>query len=393
MNFSVYFICRASKVCRRTGLSPIEVIINVDNNRTMMTLARKINSEQWNKQSESVIGKTKEVKEINDYLNITKIKIYEAQAKLMAKNLPLTPQSVKDMFTGKMKDQHQSLVPLYQEHNDEYKAMIGKSITYASYQKHMTTLKHIKSFLKQKYNRDDIQLAEINKSFIDSFFNYIRITLNIQNNTAVNYMKNLKKICLIAWNDGIIDRNPFTNVKLHLEKVEVEYLTVKEIKSIYKKDFKNKRLNHVKDIYIFASMTGLAYIDIKEFDVKEHLHQDNDGNFWIMKKRQKTNIMSSIPLLPIPLEILDRYNFKLPVLSNQKTNSYLKEIADLCRINKKLHFHQGRHNFAMLTLNNGIPLTSVSKMLGHTNTKITQRYAKVMQSTLLKDMNSLKEKI
>jgi len=319
MNFSVYFICRASKVCRRTGLSPIEVIINVDNNRTMMTLARKINPEKWNKQSESVIGKTKEVKEINDYLNITKIKIYEAQAKLMAKNLPLTPQSVKDMFTGKMKDQHQSLVPLYQEHNDEYKAMIGKSITYASYQKHMTTLKHIKSFLKQKYNRDDIQLAEINKSFIDSFFNYIRITLNIQNNTAVNYMKNLKKICLIAWNDGIIDRNPFANVKLHLEKIEVEYLTVKEIKSIYKKDFKNKRLNQVKDMYVFASMTGLAYIDIREFDSKEHLHQDSDGNFWIMKKREKTNIMSSIPLLPIALEILYKYDFKLPVLSNQKT--------------------------------------------------------------------------
>lgn len=393
MNFSVYFICRASKVCKRTGLSPIEVIINVDNKRTMMTLARKINPNFWDKESESVIGKSKEVIEINNYLNITKIKIYEAQAKLMVKNIVLTPQSVKDMFSGKMKDEHHSLVPLYQEHNNQYKDMVGKSITYAAYQKHMTTLKHLKSFLKQKYNRDDIQLSEINKSFIDAFFNYIRTILNIQNNTAVNYMKNLKKICLIAWNDGIIDRNPFANVRLHLEKIEVEYLTVKEIKTIYKKDFKNNRLNQVKDMYVFACFTGLAYIDIKEFDAKEHLHQDNDGNFWIMKKRQKTNILSSIPLLPIPLEILYRYDFNLPVLSNQKTNSYLKEVADLCRINKKLHFHQGRHNFAMLTLNNGIPLTSVSKMLGHTNTKMTQRYAKVMQSTLLENMNSLKGKL
>lgn len=393
MNFNVRFVVRPIKV-NKAGYAPLEVSIIVDKDRTVLTLPRKVKLERWNQSFQIVDGDDEEVTEINEFINVARTKLFGCQSKLMSRNIPVTVETVKDLFTGKIKDRNTTLVTLYQEHNEEYKAMYKVlSITYTTYQKHTTTLKHLQSYLKEKYNRTDIQMNEINKSFVDGFSNYIRTNLKIQNNTSVNYMKNLRKICLRAFNDGVIDRNPFSSVKLHIEPVDVDFLTMREIKVIYNKDCHCDRLNQVRDIFIFCCFTGLAYIDVKELNVEKHLITDDNENLWIMKKREKTGIMSNIPLLPIAKEILEKYNYKLPVLSNQKTNAYLKEIADLCNIKKKLHFHVARHSFATsVTLNNNIALTSVSKMMGHTNTKITQRYAKVLESTLLKDMNSLIDK-
>lgn len=393
MNFNVNFNVRPTKA-NKQGVAPLECSIIIDKTRTTMSLPRKVKPELWNQNFQMVEGDDAESKEINLFINISRTKLFECQSKLMQRNIPITVDTIKDLFTGKIKDKNTSLVTLYQEHNDEYKAMTGKSITYAAWQKHSTTLKHLKSFLKEKYNRDDIQMNEINKSFIDSWFNYIRTTLNIQHNTSVNYMKNLKKICLIAWNDGIIDKNPFANIRLSLEKIDVGYLTMNEIKTIHNKDCHCERLNQVKDLFIFSCFTGLAYIDTKEFDSEEHIKIDDKGNEWIMKKREKTGILSTIPVLPIAKQILEKYDYKLPVISNVKTNAYLKEIADICGIKKKLHYHLSRHSFGTsVTLNNKVALTSVSKMMGHTNTKITQRYAKVIESTLVGEMNDVADLI
>lgn len=389
MNFNLYFNVRVAKM-RKSGVAPLEVGLCVDRERTTITLPRQVKPELWNQKFQMVEGDTDEAKEINEFINITRTKLFECQTKLMMRNIPVTASTVKDLFTGKIRDKNTSLVTLYQEHNDEYREIMNKSITYAAWQKHATTLKHLKEFLKEKYNREDIQMNEINKSFIESWFNYIRTVRSIGHNTSINYMKNLKKICLRAWNDGIIDKNPFANIKLSLEKVDVDFLTMTEIKKIYNKDCHCERLNQIKDIFIFSCFTGLAYIDTKEFNAEEHIKIDDDGNEWIFKKREKTGILSTVPLLPVAKEILEKYNYKLPVISNTKTNAYLKEVGDICGIKKKLHFHVARHSFATsVTLNNKVALTSVSKMMGHTNTKITQRYAKVIESTLVNEMNGV----
>lgn len=389
MNFNVNFNVRPTKATK-AGYAPLECSIIVGKERKIIVLPRKIKPELWNQSFQLVEGDDAETKEINEFINVSRTKLFECQSKLMMRNIPVTVDTVKDLFTGKIKDKNTSLVTLYEEHNEEYKEMRGKSITYAAWQKHSTTLKHIKSFLKEKYNREDIQLNEINKSFIESWFNYVRTTLNIGHNTAVNYMKNLKKICLRAWNDGIIDKNPFANIRLSLEKVDVDFLTMNEIKKIHNKDCHCERLNQIKDLFIFSCFTGLAYIDTAEFDVEKHIKFDDNGNEWIFKKREKTGILSTVPLLPVAKQILEKYDYKLPIISNAKTNAYLKEVADICGIKKSLHFHCARHSFATsVTLNNKVALTSVSKMMGHTNTKITQRYAKVIESTLVNEMNDV----
>ncbi|WP_029905159.1 site-specific integrase [Prevotella sp. 10(H)] len=394
MNFNLFFTVRKTKV-NKQGLAPLEVAISIDKKRVILTLPRKLKPELWSQAMQIVESDDDEMKEINQFINVTRLKFYECQSKLLSRNIPVTVETIRDLFTGKIKDKNTTLVSLYQEHNDEYRAMYKTdTITYTTYQKHTTTLKHLQLFLKEKFNRTDIQMNEISKSFVDGFWNYIRTNRKIQNNTSVNYMKNLRKICLRAFNDGIIDRNPFSNVKLHIEPVDVDFLTMKEIKTIYNKDCHVDRLNQVRDIFIFCCFTGLAYIDVRELNAEKHLITDDNGNLWIMKKREKTGIMSNVPLLPIAKEILEKYQYRLPVPTNQKTNAYLKEIADICGIKKKLHFHCARHSFATsVTLNNNIALTSVSKMMGHTNTKITQRYAKVLESTLVNDMNSIANKI
>ncbi|NDW10051.1 site-specific integrase [Dysgonomonas sp. 520] len=390
MNFNVYFDVRVSKTTK-AGVAPLEVQLNVNQVRTKIQLSRKVKPELWNKKFQMVEGDDVETKDINAFIELTRTKLYECQTKLMARNIPVTAETIKDLYTGKIKDKSTSLVTLYQEHNDEYAEMYKTgAITYTTYQKHTTTLKHLQSFLREKYDRDDIQMNEITKTIIESFWNYIRTTLKIQNNTSVNYMKNLRKICLRALNDGVIDRNPFAAIKLHIEPVDVDFLVMDEIKTIYNKDCHCERLNQIKDIFIFSCFTGLAYIDCAELKAEEHIKTDNNGNLWIMKKREKTGIMSNIPLLPIAIEILEKYDYKLPIISNTKTNAYLKEIAAICGIKKNLHFHCARHSFATsVTLNNNIALTSVSKMMGHTNTKITQRYAKVLESTLMNEMNNV----
>ncbi|GHV39517.1 transposase [Bacteroidia bacterium] len=328
MNFNLFFTVR--KRVNKQGVAPLEVAITINGERTIISLPRKLQPELWNQELQSAMGSDEACIEFNSFINLSRLKLYECQSKLLMKNIPVNIHTMKDMFNNKIDERKTSLVTIYQEHNDEYEALYKqKGVSYAAWQKHTTTLTHLKGYLKSKYNRTDIEMVEINKSFIDGWFNYIRTTLKIGHNTSVNYMKNLKKICLKAWNDGITQSNPFANIRLSLEKVDIGYLTMNEVKKIYNKDFGNNRLNAVRDIFIFSCFTGLAYIDCNDLRFSTHIVEDDNGDKWIMKNREKTNILSSIPLLPIAQQIIERYSEKdyLPVLSNQKMNSYLKETA------------------------------------------------------------------
>lgn len=230
---------------------------------------------------------------------------------------------------------------------------------------------------------------------------YLRSVRKCANNTAVKYIKNFHKIINQCLANGWLNKDPFANYKSKVKEVTREFLTEKEIETILNKRFVSERLELVRDIFILSCFTGLAYIDVKQLTL-DNISLGIDGDKWIFKNRQKTETASKIPLLPVAQDIINKYaehpvckneNRLLPILSNQKMNAYLKEIVDVCEINKDLTFHIARHTFATtVTLSNGVPLETVSKMLGHTNLKTTQHYAKILDKKISEDMMILKSK-
>ena len=303
--------------------------------------------------------------------------------------MSVTTQNVKDMFLDKITAKQFTLLELYNEHNRDMIKKVGKSIVEATYRKHVVTVVQLKEFMLSEYDRWDMNLSEINGIFIDKFFTFLLAKL--QNNTAVGSMKRLKSVLRIALDNNYTDVNAFKNFRMKLEKIDIPYLTERELKTIISKDFGCERLNKIREVFVFNSLTGLAFSDSKDF-TKEFIVVDNNGDKWINKNRNKTKVLARIPLLPLAECILEKYNYQLPVPSNVKMNAYLKEIGDICGIEKKLCTHVARHTAATLFLNNGISLDSVAAILGHTNTKITQRYAKLLDTTIMGEMKNMKLK-
>ncbi|CAM4264183.1 site-specific integrase [Flavobacterium terrigena] len=293
------------------------------------------------------------------------------------------------------------LVPIFQYHNNKIKELVGQEYAAGTLERYETSLKHTKEFLNWKYNISDINIEKIDYSFITEYEFYLRSVRKCANNTAVKYIKNFHKIINICLANGWLTKDPFANYKSKVKEVVREFLNEIDIQNLMNKEFVSDRLELVRDIFVFSCFTGLAYIDVKQL-TRNNISLGIDGDKWIFKNRQKTETISKIPLLPTAEFIIDKYadypvclneNRLLPILSNQKMNAYLKEIATVCGINKELTFHIARHTFATtVTLSNGVPLETVSKMLGHTNLKTTQHYAKILDKKISDDMKTLKNK-
>jgi integrase len=262
-------------------------------------------------------------------------------------------------------------------------------------------LKHTQDFLKWKYNLTDIDIKLVDHAFITEYEFYLRSERKCANNSAVKYIKNFGKIIRICIANRWLTYNPFLNYKNKIKTVDRVYLTTEELQEMANKDMVTDRLTQVRDIFLFCCFTGLAYADVKKLR-RWDIVTGVDGEQWINIKRQKTDTPSRIPLLPAAVTLIQRYadhphceniGRVLPVLSNQKMNAYLKEIADVCGINKPITFHIARHTFATtVTLLNGVPIESVSKMLGHTNIQTTQHYAKILDIKVGEDMALLRKK-
>jgi site-specific recombinase XerD len=293
------------------------------------------------------------------------------------------------------------LVAIFKQHNDEIKALIGKDYAPATHIRYETSLKHTVHYLQWKYKISDIDIRKIDHEFITGYEFYLKSVCKCCQNTTSKYIKNFGKIIRICLANGWIERNPFINYKSKIIEVERVFLSIEEIEILLNKEFAMERLNQVKDIFLFSCFTGLAYADVKKLSPR-NIGLGIDGERWIFINRTKTDTRSNIPILPIAATILEKYRNHpqvvmkgklLPVLSNQKMNAYLKEIADLCGFNKELTFHIARHTFATtVTLSNGVPIESVSKMLGHKNLKTTQHYAKILDLKVSNDMQVLKAK-
>jgi len=396
---SILFYAKKAKASVN-GLVPIYTRITINGKRIELSTNRFVETSKWSVEAGKMKGSSEEARSINSHLTLLKTQIIDAQMELIHKKLPVTIESIKSKILG-VDERARMLVPIFQDHNNKIKELVGKEYASGTLERYTTSLKHTIEFLEWKYNISDIEISKINHAFISDYEFYLRSVRNCANNTAVKYIKNFSKIIKICLANDWLEKNPFANYKSKIREVERVYLTETEIQDIIEKDLENERLSLVRDIFLFSCFTGLAYIDVKNL-TKSHISIGIDGEKWIFTHRQKTESASKIPILPVTQMIIDKYenhsqcvneNKLLPILSNQKMNAYLKEIAGICKIDKELTFHIARHTFATtVTLTNGVPIESVSKMLGHKNLRTTQHYAKVLDWKVSDDMKILRDK-
>lgn len=382
------------------GKANIYLRITVNGQRAEFSVHRKIEPCRWSSKTGLAKGGSKEVQELNRYLTSIKSNLILCQQRLIEQGNEVTAVKLRDLYLGK-DEESKMVLQIFQDHNDQLEKLVGIDYAANTLIRYKTTKNHITKFIQNEYKVKDFPLKKVDIKFINSLEYYLKTKQKCSHNTTFKYVSNLKKIIRIAYTNGWIDADPFIHYKTKFKIVDREFLLEDEIKSIIEKKTTLERINIVKDIFVFCCFTGLAYIDVKKLS-KDNIVLGIDGDYWIKTKRTKTDSRTNIPILPIAQSILNKYAYHpdmlnsdkvLPVLSNQKMNTYLKEIADICGIQKNLTFHLARHTFATtVTLNNGVPIESVSKMLGHKSLRATQHYAKILDKKVSNDMKALREK-
>lgn len=397
--FRVVFYLRSNYV-NKEGKTSVMLRIYLNNERLSLgSTGIAITASQWDKDKERIKGRTTDALSTNLQLDNIASGLQAIFRKIeMSDDLSL--ERIKSEFLGK-KDEIDTLMQLFEKHNTDISKQVGISVSKATLQKYNVCKRHFSDFLDKQYKRNDLKLTELTYLIIREFDLYLRTVVGQNSNTATKTMKTFKTITLLGQKMGVLLHDPFMNHRFHLEPVNRGFLTDEEILLIANKEIGIPRLELVRDIFIFSCFTGLAYIDVSNL-TPDHIVTLGDKQ-WIMTQRQKTSVETNILLLDIPKAIIDKYcdnpaypkreNKLFPILSNQKMNAYLKEIADLCGIKKNLTFHLARHTFATMSLSKGVPMESVSKMLGHTNIKTTQIYARITNKKIEHDMEKLAGKL
>ncbi len=382
----INFICRASKA-GKDGLSPIELSIIINGKRKYITTDRRVKASSFNTKTQKVYKD----KETNDYLEVLKSKVYTQETEMIKNGIEVTMDTFMDIYKNGFTSNTITILQLFDQHNQQFVSKVEKNIcTTTTLDKYNVTKGYLADFIKTKLDKEDVMVKDITPKMVEDFF--IFLLESMSNNTAIQKMKQLKKILRIAVEEGYIKVYPF-KMTLKKEDVVVVPLTLEEVRKIRNKKITIDRLAKVRDMFIFECYTGLAFTDMSNLK-EENFVTDANGAEWIIKDRQKTKIKSTIPLLEPAKEIIAKYSSQLPTLTNQKYNAYLKELADICGIDKNLHSHLARHTFATTLLNNGVDMVSVSKILGHANSRITERvYAKMLPDTILSKVQDVAAKI
>lgn len=372
--FNINFVCRQSKVTK-AGKAPVEMSIIINGKRVYLTLPRKESPKDFQK-----LITSKRQNDLKEYLELMYQKVLQAQTILMQQGTIVNPTAIKEYIQNGCSTSY-TIEDLFVEYLKILKKRVGVNLTAAVYRKY-----EIVRDLFYAHIPKDKQVKEITKSVIADF--YAELNKKYESTTSAAMMVKLKTIIVFAVDNGKLGCNPFNGIKISKRTKEVEYLTEQEINAIKSKSF-NERLTKVRDLFLFQCFTGLAYVDMANL-TREDFQVNELGQYFIKKSRVKTGVSFLTVLLDEAAEIAKKYDFELPVLSNQKYNSYLKEIKDVCDIRKELHTHIGRHTAATYLLNKGVPLETVAKMLGHSNIKQTQHYAKLVDKTVFDEINKIK---
>ena len=384
----------------KSGKAPIYYRITIGNERAEFGIKRSILPEQWEAKNQRAKESATDAREINERIiqlenhvqGIVDYMKYE-------KEVP-TAQFIKEKLIGK-KRERRTILKTFNDHNKQARKLIGIDFAPATLQRYETSFKHTKDFIRLRYKRDDLALEEITQQFVRDYEIYLKTERHCNHNSTIKYLKNFKKITRIALANGWMQKDPFANIRFKLEKTDTIYLTQTEMDRIIEKQMPIERLAQVRDVFLFCCFTGLAFSDVKNLRA-EHILEDQEGYTWIYKRREKSKEMCTIFLIQAAKQLLNKYadnpmlqekGVLLPVLSNQKMNSYLKEIADICGVNKAISTHTARHTFATtVTLGNNMPLEVVSKSLGHSSIKMTERYARTTEELIKKNMTRIAER-
>jgi integrase len=398
--FSVLFRLNYSKKNSK-GLVPIWVRITIDGRRAECSVQKQVRPEHWDVENGHALG-CPEARAINDYLVMVQAEITRHYNVLLTAKDFVTVEDVRNSYKG-VKEVKKTFMQLFNQYNQHL--LERKEIEDLSEGRHKRfdiLLNKCVAFIRRKFKRSDVLLEEVKLNFIVEFEHYLRTIEKIGHNTAMKYAKDLKQVMRYAVMLEYIPSNPFEHFQCSYKKVKREYLDQEELNLLYQKEFSVQRLNEVRDCYVFSCYTGYAYSDVEAL-TRDDIATGIDGEQWIIRDRKKTDTTENVPLLPIPLSIIAKYknhsfckinNRLLPVNSNQRYNAYLKEIADVCGIRKKLTTHTARHTFATtVLLCNDVPMETAMELLGHTDIRTTQIYGKIVQKKVGADMRKLKDRL
>lgn len=391
--FKVLFYLRGNHV-NKDGTSAIMIRISIDGEIEQLSSKLYVDPKVWDAKRGRANGRSAKILELNGRLQDIEVLLKEHYYDIQRRHGYVSAEMVRNAYMG-ITQREESLLKLYKQHLEDTKKLVGLSKADPTYRKYERMYRRVVEFMKKKYNITDIPLREIKYQFIVDLEFFLRTEYKYSQNTTYKCMKFFKQVINKAIRAGLITVDPFNGYKISIERVDRGYLTEDELCKMMQKEFASKRLEQVRDIFIFACFSGLAYIDLANLRV-DNIQKMFDGRLWIVTHRQKTNTKVTVPLLPPAIKILKKYEGKyldgqlLPIITNQKLNCYLKEIADICGIEKNLTFHLARHTFATtMTLGKGVPIESVSKILGHTNIQTTQIYARITNEKISHDMENL----
>jgi site-specific recombinase XerD len=399
-NLKIHFYLKSGKLNAKDQ-APIYLRLTLNGQRTEISINQSVSLDNWNKHTERAKGNREEARILNNYLDSVYNKVNQHFNELIRQEEYLSVEDLKNDVIGKGKA-NKTLVQAYEESIKLMKQEEGSKYVNHTIRVYEITIERLKEFIRNEFRVQDIALEKLNYQFMQQYEIFLRTKHHCQHNTVMKYLKQLKKIIHQAMSYGYLHRDPFSEYVTSYKETYRGYLTQGELDSIENKDIKIERLRVVRDIFLFMCYTGLSYADLARLTPAD-ISTGIDGGKWIISERNKTGIRFSVPLLPKALDILEKYqdhperavrNTILPMRSNQKLNSYLQEIADICGIIKNLTCHIARHTFATtVTLTNGVPIETVSKMLGHKNLHTTQIYSKVIDKKISEDMEDLKKRL
>jgi len=399
--FSVLFFTR--KLNRNKKELSIYARITVNGKCAEMSLKRKTSVNEWDSSKGRLKGTSPRIKTLNSYLDQVYSKLLDTQKRILDKDTLITADKVKASYLG-LDEEHKTLKDIIHYHNQTMKGVLK----WGTLKNYNTTAKYLDEFLKKKKKTNDVYLKQIGYQFITEFEMFLRnyrakkARITCGTNGTMKHLERFKKMINLAIKLELLEKSPFQNYKMKFEKNERQFLSERELKMVEETYFKSEPLERVKEMFLFFCYTGLTYGELKVL-TKDHIVKGMDGKNWIYTKREKTKEPVKAPLLHKADVILKKYRDKqfdlvgkylFPVRSNQKMNQYVKEVMKAAKVRKHITFHSARHTFATtITLSNGVPIETVSKLLGHTKLSTTQIYARVMENKISNDMSNLEKRM
>nr|BFF36935.1 site-specific integrase [Tenacibaculum mesophilum] len=389
---TIRYISEKSKT-RRNNKAPLYCRITFQKKRKQFATGLFINPNYWDSKKQKLLKKVENSEIVNTQLSLISQKINEAFLLLQLQQNDFNVEDIYSQYKGENTREEKTLLELYDIHNGQAKKLIGIDFKEVSWSRYVENKRKIEKFIKFKYKRNDIKLNKLDLKFIKDLEYYFKTELKLSQATINRSLQRVRKIIQFGIDENYLEKNPFSLYKPTKYKIELVYLTTKELKELEEFAFNQIRLAQIRDLFVFCCYTGLAYQEMSSLTSK-HIVKGFDNNYWIEMFRQKTSSKIAIPLLPKAELLLDKYENNLPKISNQKFNSYLKEIADIVGINKKLTHHVARKTFATtVLLYNGISMEVVSELLGHSRLQVTQEhYAKVVRGKVSDEINKLKDR-